>query len=610
MAPRRFAVLVLVMFVLAVIATGPHRTRGQTPDIQEQIQELLDALRDGMNARRTPPSPPQALPEPDGKLVEATRKTSGLLDEFRIDCKPFQKEMSLAKLLVALEQQIPKGTVKLRIDSDAFDDKKPPGRTTRKEIEATVVRLPGAGTISLRTALRLAIQQMKGKADYRIDPGQVTITAPERTLSVRAYDIADLVEKPAAVRHLSGFAAPPTQKAPGDIEQRAEELVQTLVSAVSDYRSNTAIADRETIQVLNGRRLLIQTTRDKHAQIEELLDALRRLGDLTVFVSAQLYEVDDGTYKKIENARRSSPREQEEKAAAEKGAAEKPLVKKENLVLANNVELDVSIPAALLSRHQVVDLLPSLEQAIRGETGRQAIFEGISFLGQVAVSADRRSVRLRLTEKAGEIQEICGGKLTKPVRNVEGAESALVKETSQSQVLEIADGGSMLVAVQHRPRALRAKDRWWVLVLTPRIHIPAEEQMIRLTTLEELLPAVVADILKNPRLKSTRDFYGTAADKRFALINSGVFAWPAELPVNLADYKRCQPDRQGKRLLAIRVDRYQEPTKENDRHVLTVTLRNEGGNENGAVVGSGTIHYTARQVDGAWKVELSEATEP
>jgi hypothetical protein len=473
-----------------------------------------------------------------------------------------------------------------------------------------VVRLPAAGNISLRTAIRLAIHQMKGKADYRIDPGQVTITTPERTLSVQAYDIADLVANPAAVRHLSGFTAPANRKAPGDLDRRAAELVQTLIAVVPDYRSNPAIADREAIQVLNGERLLIQTSRDTHAQIAELLDALRRLSDLTVFVSAQLYEVDEGTYKKLENARRPAPKEQEEKAAADKGAAEKPLVKKENLVLTNVVQLDVGIPAALLSRQHVVDLLPSPEQAGRGESGRQAILDGISFHAQAGVSADRRFVRLRLTEKAGAIQEICGGKLPNPVGNVVGAESALVKETSQSQQLEIPDGGSIVITVQHRPRALRAKDRWWVLVITPRIHIPAEERMIRQSALEEMLPAVVADILKNPRLKATRDFYGTPDDKRFALVGSGEFAWPDEFLVNLADHKRCPPERQGKRLLAIRVDRYQEPTKENDKHALTVTLRNVGGNENGAVVGSGTIHYTARQVDGAWKVELSEEMDP
>jgi hypothetical protein len=111
-------------------------------------------------------------------------------------------------------------------------------------------------------------------------------------------------------------------------------------------------------------------------------------------------------------------------------------------------------------------------------------------------------------------------------------------------------------------------------------------------------------------LQSTREFYGSADDKRFALVNSSTFNWPADFQLTLADYQVSKAERKGKRLLGIRVDRYQAPEGESDKHTIALTLLNAGGDENGAVPGGGTIHYTARLIDKAWVVELRGALDP
>ena len=140
-----------------------------------------------------------------------------------------------------------------------------------------------------------------------------------------------------------------------------------------------------------------------------------------------------------------------------------------------------------------------------------------------------------------------------------------------------------------------------MLHINPRIYIEAEESFIRQTTLDKILRPLVADILKNPRLKATREFYGSADDKRFALVNSTAFTWPADSQLDVADYQSAKAERKGKRLLGIRVDTYEG---EGDKHTLTLTLLNAGGSDNGAVPGGGTVRYTARRVDEGWQVEL------
>jgi hypothetical protein len=86
---------------------------------------------------------------------------------------------------------------------------------------------------------------------------------------------------------------------------------------------------------------------------------------------------------------------------------------------------------------------------------------------------------LKLTEKAAELEEIQKVKVFVAVGKEVAAELALFKEHTQTRVIEIPDGGTFIGPMLYRPLAARAKGRWWVLSITPRIVIEAEERTIR-----------------------------------------------------------------------------------------------------------------------------------
>ena len=177
-------------------------------------------------------------------------------------------------------------------------------------------------------------------------------------------------------------------------------------------------------------------------------------------------------------------------------------------------------------------------------------------------------------------------------------------EATHAQERDLPDGGAILIPVIYRPRSTRAKDRWWVLRITARITMEEEEEQIRIGALHDILPLVVADVLKNPRLKTMREFYGTPGDKRFALVNSNAWTWPEKLAP--AGYDRTPPNQVGPRLLGIAIDKISWQGDEYAKSAIAISLLNAGGSANGAVIGSGMIRYTAQRLEKGWTVELAE----
>jgi hypothetical protein len=185
-------------------------------------------------------------------------------------------------------------------------------------------------------------------------------------------------------------------------------------------------------------------------------------------------------------------------------------------------------------------------------------------------------------------------------------EIPLIEQVSHSQLLEIPDGGTGLIIVHYRPKALLEKNRWWVLAVAARIVIQEEQELWRGMVLEEALPKLVADILQNPRLKTTRDYYGTPGDKHFALVNSTAWSWPAKFDSKVAEFQQIAARQDGQRVLGIRIDSYQEANQTNTNPMVTATLFNAGGTANGEVIGGCTLRYTMRQNNDTWSVELTK----
>src|SRR5437763_16269072 len=110
----------------------------------------------------------------------------------------------------------------------------------------------------------------------------------------------------------------------------------------------------------------------------------------------------------------------------------------------------------------------------------------------------------------------------------------------------------------------------------------------------------MADVLNNPLLKSARDRYGTAGDKRFSLVDSEAWAWKDYRP-SVPGHQLMPATRAGNRLLGVRIDQYGS----DENAVVTVTLVNAGGKANGEAVGGVTLRHSPRMRDKGRTVELT-----
>src|SRR5262249_12886380 len=154
------------------------------------------------------------------------------------------------------------------------------------------------------------------------------------------------------------------------------------------------------------------------------------------------------------------------------------------------------LEAVFLSQHKVVSSPPILRDdklpaGLVGDaplTHPQGALEGGSFAAPGVGSAARRLVHLKGTEEATENGEVPKRQLPKkpdgkgPPPDVQdqvadllaalrraGPLEPVLSESAHKHEVEIPDGGSRAIAVRVRPRALEAAERWWVLVITPRI---------------------------------------------------------------------------------------------------------------------------------------------
>jgi hypothetical protein len=401
------------------------------------------------------------------------RATHELLAEV-IETRDLQEEMPFAKFLDELARRVVKtGKITFRIDQEAFGG-------SFGAVKHATVQLPAVPRrMSLGTALRIAVGQQKVACVYRVDPAYVTITTPGRsigTLHTADYDIRDLVEK-----------SPDRDRA-----APALRIVQRLIAAC-DRLSSEGGTD-PVIQIRNGHQLAIRASALGHLDVIDVLAALRRAADVAVIVQAQLYEVDDAFYTRLRKVKRISLEELERRfldGKAPKGELLKLLANEKPVQVGDKAKVSNGATVALLSRYAIVTGLPTPWSARTKENAKQIIREGVSFTGSLDVSTDRRSVRLHFTEKAATIE---ARELVKvvpigfhhhfennepaPPKEID-AERVFVKESATTRVLEIPDGGTLLVAVQYRPQALAANQRWWVLSITPRIWIEEEERMIR-----------------------------------------------------------------------------------------------------------------------------------
>jgi hypothetical protein len=133
---------------------------------------------------------------------------------------------------------------------------------------------------------------------------------------------------------------------------------------------------------------------------------------------------------------------------------------------------------------------------------------------------------------------------------------------------------------------------------------------------KQILQAVVTDVLTNPDLKGTREFYGTEKDKTVALIDGDTLGWPKEFNPVTKGYTLVQPSRDPfanqRRIMAIRIDKFDLKQLNNAlwNSPIEVCVFNGGGNANGAVIGGCSVYYEVKKVGKRWTVSYTGLLDP
>lgn len=292
-------------------------------------------------------------------------------------------------------------------------------------------------------------------------------------LVTRTYDL-----KPLLTQH----------SRPGDLPD-ADAVVRLILQSVQTGELKTG-GNGPQIVVRDNGRLEVRATERVHGDVKDLLDALERLADLAVDVTADVIELDRPAAEKLwkvlpkpAKGKADGPvvpfgstEEDEGKEPppeVKKAAAEASKILKAGKVIQTSTGRYANGAEAVVSARQVV--VPYTNHPAAKPAGGPVadplfVKEGFRLSAQLVVSADRRFVRLKLTEQAAEVV----GERKRQFGELNGkplvATSPDVAEYGHSGTAEVPDGGSVLFKLDYAP-----KDKVWVVVLRPTIFIQAEQ---------------------------------------------------------------------------------------------------------------------------------------
>jgi hypothetical protein len=273
-----------------------------------------------------------------------------------------------------------------------------------------------------------------------------------------AYDVADMIHKPGSGK--TGY-------------DRIDDVVAALTELFPDaWRPG----GKERLEVVGESVLRVSAGPARQAEIADALRALRRMQDVAVDLRADLFEVDRAFYDRVIRPKLRdeaglealvvslSPRD-EETPPDNKFLAD--VQKKVARLGTTKVRIANNRAAPIVGRRQAVTYTARL----RGAPG--VVFTGVRGLAHVTVSADRRFVRLKLTQESARLVGVEKKRAFDPETEKEGFIEVpdLATETTTATV-EVPDGGAALVSV----RAGAARGRARFLLVQPRIYIEEEER--------------------------------------------------------------------------------------------------------------------------------------
>jgi hypothetical protein len=312
--------------------------------------------------------------------------------------------------------------------------------------------LPSLGGAFLFVMASLTIPAMRS---HGADDAKAETPAAKKNLETATYYVGDLIERATAWRKSIGADAP----------DGIEGVAHVLMTNIDPKAWGGKDSDNAVIE-LHGAKLEIRATPDQHKQIAELLKALRRVGDVSVVIDAELYEVDRAfAAKEIKPALGKGS----DAGAIEEVLADK-LRNEGKLVQSNKTTLIDGQAASIFSLRHARSYLatPTAEQP------HKIVFHGFSCHAAVTVSPDRQFIKVKLTRTVTDLLDI--KKQTVPDKDQETEiEVPKLKETSVAETMELSDGVHAVLTIPYLPATL-AKDKVLILLLQPVIRIEEEER--------------------------------------------------------------------------------------------------------------------------------------
>lgn len=561
-----------------------------------------------------------------------------ILTDCRIDTKDWPVVMSFEDFLPALAAKLPEGKrIAFTIDAQAF------GKQFPKVASAKVhISLQPLTNVSPAMVLRRALAQVSAieEVDYAFRPTGVVITRPSLAAHSAVYDIRDIMEH--------------TPELLADLKVNFGDDFRDLkpmdgAAVILRYLTNESdVQPSETMQLLNRTQLSVSATPRRHEEIGDALAALRRMTDEAVVMNARIYEVDRAFFTKNVAPLFRSETDQPTVVNID-GPLFKAITRQKLILKSEDRQTRREQNVAFLSHESVFRYASGPHPTKPGQTLIGTGVSGVSFQVRARISLDRRYLRIQITQNVAQLAGFDKVKVLDVAtgKDVE-VESPNIRKTSVQGTVQLADGNAILMPIQFRPAGKENEEKVWLLVARPFIWIEEEVKEIerrggkrsaqsiwdgevhkeeeprekpapplRLDDeSKEILQAVITDVLTNPSLKSTREFYGTEKDRTLTVVDSEKIGWPGDFKPVTNGYKlievRRDPFVNHRRVLAIRVDKFDLKQKKSELFdtPIEVCVFNGGGSANGAVIGGCSVYYTPKRVNKRWTVECAGLLDP
>jgi hypothetical protein len=250
---------------------------------------------------------------------------------------------------------------------------------------------------------------------------------------------------------------------------KIDELVEIIMKTVEPKAWEQS---GNALKVLSEKKLEITGTKLLHEQIADLLEALRRQYDLIVNVHGELIEVERALFEK----------------EIQPKLAKQPEGKRDWLVVHENDDTAAEIrKKALTTKTNDTriadgknDLFLSQRTAFTYQTAakKKGIgYHGVTLGTGIRVTADRRFLRLALTQTVTELVEINSIQLpTKPGEEPPTVETPNLHETKTTVTVEVDDGLCVVLPVAYTRPGNTEKKTVLLTLVQPKIIIGDEER--------------------------------------------------------------------------------------------------------------------------------------